>query len=83
MYCSCPILESFIVFSFSLVFSPDMSIPVLAVSIQPGSRLKSEGNILIHLYSWLTSQLIRVIDMGLPSDASEVCMVFSPHGRLN
>jgi hypothetical protein len=59
-----------------------MAVPILAVSIQPGSRLKSEGNILIHLYNWQTSNLIRVIDMGLSSDASEVCMAFSPHGRL-
>ncbi|XP_062506459.1 uncharacterized protein LOC134183025 isoform X2 [Corticium candelabrum] len=65
----------------SLAFSPDVANPLLAASIQPGSRLSPEGNNLIHLYNWQTGKFKRVIDVGSSSDASDVCMVFSPFGR--
>ena len=45
-------------------FSPDTSRTLLALSIQPGSRLRPVGNNIINIVDWKTEQSYFCIDTG-------------------
>ena len=49
---------------YSLAVSPDAGSPIMAVSVQPGTLFKANGNKLVHFINYSSGQHLRTIDIG-------------------
>jgi WD40 repeat protein len=65
---------------YSLAISPVGGVHVMAVSVQPGTLFKADGNKLVHLVDYTSGQHLHTIDIGKGGVQVSLNMAFSPDG---